>query len=95
MKYRGYRRKRNAVAVDESTDIPFLAILFFSIETIPMAHALSAHRSAVSKSIATSFIAMAWLKIHFFTQHTRRPPAAALVLAAPSIAASPRKDPRR
>jgi hypothetical protein len=40
-----------------------------------MAHALSADRSAVSKSIAKSFIAMAWLKFHFFTQHTRWPPA--------------------
>src|SRR5450755_2980309 len=36
---------------------PFLVILPFSIETIPIAHALSANRSAVSKSIATSFIA--------------------------------------
>jgi hypothetical protein len=35
---------------------PFLVILPFSIETIPIAHALSASRSAVSKSIATSFI---------------------------------------
>ena len=44
-----------------------------------MAHALSADRSAVSKSIATSFIAMASLKIQFFTRHreagTQRPPA--------------------
>jgi hypothetical protein len=48
---------------------PFLVILPFSIETIPMAHALSADRSAVSKSIATSFIAMASLKIQFFTRH--------------------------
>src|SRR5450755_4548159 len=58
---------------------PFWIILPFSIETIPMAHALSADRSAVSKSIATSFIAIASLKIQFFTRHreagTQRPPA--------------------
>jgi hypothetical protein len=62
-----------------------------------MAHALSADRSAVSKSIATSFIAMASLKIQFFTRHreagTQRPP-----VRRHSIFLHlqlPRKDPRR
>jgi hypothetical protein len=48
---------------------PFLVILPFSIETIPIAHALSAEQSAVSKSIATNFIAMTSLKIQFVTRH--------------------------
>jgi hypothetical protein len=41
----------------------------FSIETIPIAHALSAEQSAVSKSIATSFIAMTSLKIQCRAAH--------------------------
>jgi hypothetical protein len=61
---------------------PFLVILFLSIETIPMAHALSADRSAVSKSIATSFIAMAWLKIQFFTRHRENGNSAAASASA-------------